>query len=86
MNKEIILVEVANCLRGDLSVTDSKAFTNTKKAEEYFTKKVKEYFKISDEEVINAALDDGFLDKEVWEYGDLVQKSVIIKEITIEED
>lgn len=86
MNREVILVEVVNCLRNDLSTTDSRTFTNTKKAEDYFTKIVKDDFKITNEEIIESALDDGFLDKEVWEYGELVSKSIIIKEITLEDD
>ena len=86
MTREVILVEIINCLRGDLSVTNSRGFTNTQKAEEYFTKLVKDYLNITDKEIIEDALDDGYIDREVWEYGEIVQKSVIIKEVTIEDD
>ena len=101
MVREVILVEVVT--KSDMSTDKSKTFTNTEKAEKYFTDCVHEimpnieqdekYFadcvhelmpNIEQDEIDNA-LDDGFWD---CKYSGVVndEKSVIIKEISFEED
>lgn len=82
MNREVILVELVN--KSDMSTDKSKTFTNTEKAEKYFTELVKEFIPNAEDDEIDAALDDGFYDYDEG-YG-FEEKSVIIKEITFEED
>ena len=92
MIREIILVEVVN--KADMSTEESKAFTNAEKAENYFKKLLEEsfgeYFKKLleesfgelDEEDLEMAIDNGYYDSD-----DIVDgQSVIIKEISFEED
>lgn len=75
MKRKIILVE--NVYR-NLSTYNSRAFTDTKKAEAYFTKLVKA-MGVTDQEEIESTLDDGF-------YDDPTQNiSVIIKEIPFDD-
>ena len=87
MTKEIILVEVLN--GGDLSTEKSKAFTRTYDAESYFIELLKE-FGITDEDTIDSALDNGYYDVEVPfptpSSLATCEKSVSIKEITLEEN
>ena len=78
MTREVILVEVVT--QSDMSTDKSKTFTNTEKAESYFTDIMKTDFDITDEEMIGIALDCGFFDD------DINGKSIIIKEISFEED
>ena len=78
MTREVILVEVVT--QSDMSTDKSKTFTNTEKAESYFTDIMKNDFDIADEEMIGIALDCGFFDD------DINGKSIIIKEISFEED
>ena len=78
MTREVILVEVVT--QSDMSTDKSKTFTNTEKAESYFTDIMKTDFDIADEEMIGIALDCGFFDD------DINGKSIIIKEISFEED
>lgn len=80
MIKEVILVEVVT--KSDMSTDKSKTFTNTEKAEKYFIDLLKEEFGELEEDDIEYALDDGYYDSD-----DIVDgKSVIIKEISFEED
>lgn len=76
MNREVILVEVVNSV--DASTDKSKTFTNTEKAEKYFEELVKEWFPNIEQDELDNALDDGFYDFE--------SESVVIKEITFEDD
>ena len=83
MVKEIILVEVVT--KSDMTTDKSKAFTDTEKAEKYFTDCIHEIMPNIEQDEIDNSLDDGFWD---CEYSGVVndEKSVIIKEISFEED
>jgi hypothetical protein len=83
MVREVILVEVVT--KSDMSTDKSKTFTNTEKAEEYFADCVRELMSNIEQDEIDNALDDGFWD---CKYSGVVndEKSVIIKEISFEED
>lgn len=83
MVREVILVEVVT--KSDMSTDKSKTFTNTEKAEKYFADCVRELMSNIEEDEIDDALDDGFWD---CKYSGVTndEKSVIIKEISFEED
>ena len=83
MVREVILVEVVT--KSDMSTDKSKTFTNTEKAEEYFADCVHELMSNIEQDEIDNALDDGFWD---CKYSGVTndEKSVIIKEISFEED
>lgn len=83
MVREVILVEVVT--KSDMSTDKSKTFTNTEKAEKYFADCVHELMSNIEEDEIDNALDDGFWD---CKYSGVTndEKSVIIKEISFEED
>ena len=78
--KEIILVEVVT--KSDMSTDKSKSFTSVEKAEKYFAQCVRELMSNIEDDEIDNALDDGFWD---CKYGN-DEKSVIIKEISFEEE
>ena len=84
MKREVILVEIVT--KSDLSTEKSKTFTNTEKAEKYFEDLVKEWFPNIEQDELDNALDDGFYDFKLSARGNKDMKSVIIKEITFEED
>ena len=79
MIREVILVEVVR--KSDMTTHKSKTFTNTEKAEKYFADCVRELIPNIEQEQIEDALDDGF-----WDCKWVDEKSVIIKEISFEED
>jgi hypothetical protein len=83
MIREVILVEVVT--KSDMSTDKSKTFTNTEKAEKYFGDCIHEIMPSIEQDDIDNALDDGF-----WDciYSGVIkdEKSVIIKEISFEED
>ena len=83
MTREAILVEVVT--KSDMSTDKSKCFTNTEKAEKYFANCVRELMSNIEQDEIDNALDDGFWD---CKYSGVTndEKSVIIKEISFEED
>ena len=83
MIREVILVEVVTT--SDMSTDKSKCFTNTEKAENYFADCVHELMSNIEQDEIDNALDDGFWD---CKYSGVTndEKSVIIKEISFEED
>ncbi len=83
MIREVILVEVVT--KRDMWTDKSKTFTNTEKAEKYFADCVRELMSNIEQDEIDNALDDGFWD---CKYSGVVndEKSVIIKEISFEED
>jgi hypothetical protein len=83
MVREVILVEVVT--KSDMSTDKSKTFTNTEKAEKYFADCVRELMSNIEQDEIDNALDDGFWD---CKYSGVTndEKSVIIKEISFEED
>lgn len=83
MVREVILVEVVT--KSDMSTDKSKTFTNTEKAENYFADCVRELMSNIEQDEIDNALDDGFWD---CKYSGVTndEKSVIIKEISFEED
>ena len=83
MVREVILVEVVT--KSDMSTDKSKTFTSTEKAEKYFADCVRELMSNIEEDEIDNALDDGFWD---CKYSGVTndEKSVIIKEISFEED
>ena len=83
MIREVILVEVVT--KSDMSTDKSKTFTNTEKAEKYFADCVRELMSNIEQDEIDNALDDGYWDRK---YSGWVndEKSVIIKEISFEED
>ena len=83
MVREVILVEVVT--KSDMSTDKSKTFTNTEKAEKYFADCVHELMSNIEQDDIDNALDDGFWD---CKYSGVVndEKSVIIKEISFEDD
>jgi hypothetical protein len=68
-----------------MSTDKSKTFTNTEKAEKYFGDCIHEIMPSIEQDDIDNALDDGF-----WDciYSGVIkdEKSVIIKEISFEED
>lgn len=85
MIKEVILVEVVT--KSDMSTDKSKTFTDTDKAEKYFADCIHEIMPNIEQDEIDNALDDGF-----WDCTISIpsvgkdEKSVIIKEISFEED
>ena len=83
MVREVILVEVVT--KSDMTTDKSKTFTNVEKAEKYFADCVRELMSNIEQDEIDNALDDGFWD---CKYSGVVndEKSVIIKEISFEED
>ena len=83
MIREVILVEIVT--KSDMSTDKSKCFTNTEKAEKYFADCVRELMSNIEQDEIDNALDDGFWD---CKYSGVTndEKSVIIKEISFEED
>ena len=83
MIREVILVEVVT--KSDMSTDKSKCFNNTEKAEKYFADCVRELMSNIEQDEIDNALDDGFWD---CKYSGVTndEKSVIIKEISFEED
>ena len=83
MVREVILVEVVT--KSDMTTDKSKTFTNTEKAEKYFADCVHELMSNIEQDEIDNALDDGFWD---CKYTGVIndEKSVIIKEISFEED
>jgi hypothetical protein len=84
MNREVILVEIVNSV--DASTEKSKTFTKTEKAEKYFEELVRKWFpKIKQDELDNS-IDDGFFDFKLSCRGGKEFKSVVIKEITFDED
>ena len=84
MNREVILVEIVNSV--DASTEKSKTFTKTEKAEKYFEELVKEWFPNIEQDELDNALDDGFFDFKLSCRGGKELKSVVIKEITFDED
>lgn len=86
MIKEVILVEVVT--KSDMSTDKSKTFTDTDKAEKYFTDCIHEIMSNIEQDEIDNALDDGFWDCKISYPSPLREdeKSVIIKEISFEED
>ena len=81
MTREITLVSLIN---GDeLSLNETKSFTDYHKAEKYFVKLIKEYLpedcKDWTDEDFEACLDDGY-------YDSLTNFCVYIDQITLEED
>ena len=85
MVREVILVEVVT--KSDMSTDKSKTFTNTEKAEKYFAECVLELMSNIEQDEIDNALDDGFLDCVYSDNsGVKEEKSVIIKEIPFEDD
>jgi hypothetical protein len=86
MVREVILVEVVT--KSDMSTEKSKVFTNTDKAEQYFTDCVHEIMPNIEQDEIDNSLDDGFWDCKISYPASLGkdEKSVIIKEISFEED
>ena len=83
MNREIILVEVVT--KSDMSTEKSRGFTDTEKAEKYFADCVRELMSNIEQDEIDNALDDGFWDC-IYSGAIKDEKSVIIKEITLEDD
>ena len=83
MIREVILVEVVT--KSDMSTDKSKTFTNTEKAEKYFADCVRELMSNIEQDEIDDALDDGFWDC-IYSGVTNDEKSVIIKEISFEED
>jgi hypothetical protein len=83
MVREVILVEVVT--KSDMSTDKSKTFTNTEKAEKYFADCIHEIMPNIEQDDIDNSLDDGFWD---CKYSGVIndEKSVIIKEISFEED
>ena len=86
MIREVILVEVVT--KSDMSTDKSKTFTNTEKAEKYFADCVRELMSNIEQDEIDNALDDGYWDCKISYPTPLLEdeKSVIIKEISFEED
>jgi hypothetical protein len=84
MVKEIILVEVVT--KSDMTTDKSKAFTDTEKAEKYFADCIHEIMPNIEQDEIDNSLDDGFWDCDIsYLSGEKDRKSVIIKEILIED-
>ena len=86
MIKEVILVEVVT--KSDMSTDKSTTFTDTDKAEKYFADCIHEIMSNIEQDEIDNALDDGFWDCKISYPSPLRkdEKSVIIKEISFEED
>jgi len=84
MAKEIILVEVV--CKDDISTSNSKAFTNVKKAEDYFKSLIGKFHITDDGEQIEEFLDDGYCDFNDTFFGHGEEHSIIIKEISFEEE
>ena len=85
MVREVILVEVVT--KSDMSTDKSKTFTNTEKAEKYFADCIHEIMPNIEQDDIGNSLDDGFWDcKFSYPNGKKDEKSVIIKEISFEDD
>ena len=84
MVREVILVEVVT--KCDMSTDKSKTFTNTEKAEKYFADCVRELMPNIEQDEIDDALDNGFWDYKYSGFSYEDEKSVIIKEISFEED
>ena len=84
MKREVILVEVIN--GSDLSTEKSMVFTDTDRAEDYFTELVREWFPAMEQDEIDNALDDGFLDFDLTSSSGNERKSVSMKVITFEFD
>lgn len=84
MAREIILVEVVT--KSDMSTDKAKAFTRLDDAEKYFIDLIKEFFPNIEEDELDYALDSGFFDYKIRENGKDDEKSIIIKDITLEED
>ena len=68
-----------------MSTDKSKGFTDTDKAEAYFANCVRELMPNIEQDEIDNALDDGFWDC-IYSGAIKDEKSVIIKEISFEED
>lgn len=80
MIREVILVEII--YGANLSTDKCKVFTSTEKADNYFKDLLKE-FDITNEDDVEAYLDDGYCDFTL----DTDEKvSIMIKEISFEED
>ena len=85
MIREVILVEVVT--KSDMSTDKSKTFTNTEKAEKYFADCVREITPNIGQEKLDWALDDGYYDEPQFDTEPSLEgRSVIIKEISFEED
>ena len=84
MIREVILVEVVT--KSDMSTGKSKTFTNTEKAEQYFADCVHEIMPNIEQDEIDNSLDDGFWDCQIKTPFDTDEKSVIIKEISFEDE
>ena len=86
MTREIILVEVVT--KSDMSTDKGRAFTRLYDAEKYFIGLVKEISPNIDEDELDCALDEGYYDVKISFPTPLppVEKSIIIKDITLEED
>ena len=85
MVREVILVEVVT--KSDMSTDKSKTFTSTEKAEKYFAECVLGLMSNIEQDDIDNALDDGFWDCIYSDNSGVKdEKSVIIKEISFEED
>ena len=85
MARDIILVEVVT--KSDMSTDKVRAFTRLYDAEKYFVELIKEFFpNIEEDEELDYVLDCGFFDYKIHEHGKDDEKSIIIKEITLEED
>ena len=85
MIREVILVEIVT--KSDMSTDKSKTFTNTEKAEKYFAECILGLMSNIEQDDIDNALDDGFWDCIYSDNSGVKdKKSVIIKEISFEED
>jgi hypothetical protein len=84
MVREIILVEVVN--KSDMSTDDSKAFTSVEKAEDYFVSLIGKFHITDDDEQIEGFLESGYCDFNDTFFGHGEEHSIIIKEISFEED
>lgn len=84
MNREVILVEIVNSV--DASTEKSKTFTKTEKAEKYFEELVRKWFPNIEQDELDNSLDNGFFDFKLSCRGGKELKSVVIKEITFDED
>lgn len=85
MVREIILVELI--IGYDISTDKSKAFADVKKAEDYFTELLKEWFPDIEQDEIDNALDDGFYDFTIHHpNGEEDRRSISIKDISLVEE
>lgn len=85
MNRYAILVELVN--KEDMNTHGSKAFSKTTDAEKYFCELVMKNVQDVSETDMEDALDNGFID--YWYElpdGNEVERSIIIKEITFEDN